>query len=222
MVEGSQRGLELVDVTVAFPGKPPTTVLEEVSFSVARAATLAVLGPSGSGKSTLLAAIAGVIPVSSGMISFAGEDVSQTPVHRRGFGLVFQDAQLFPHLDVRGNVAFGLQMERRPKQEVATRVNELLAMSGIDHLASRSVGDLSGGERQRVALARALAPHPRLVLLDEPLSALDADLRNRLAADIRTMLDATGTTAILVTHDRNEARALASESIELSEGHLRL
>ena len=181
---------------------------------------LILRGPNGSGKSSLLRAVAGLEPVAAGRITWDGRDVAGVPVHRRGFGLMFQDGQLFPHRDVSGNVAFGLEMARVARAGRRSRVEELLALVGLAGFGSREVSSLSGGERQRVALARSLAPRPRLLLLDEPLSALDRSLRERLAADVRTALLATGTTALFVTHDHDEAFAVADRIAVLDGGHL--
>jgi thiamine transport system ATP-binding protein len=177
---------------------------------------MAVLGPSGSGKSTLLAALAGLLTPDSGAVRFDGVDLSDVPVHRRGFGLVFQDPLLFPHLDVGANVAFGLHgVDRRRRQD---RVQELLDLVGLPGFAARRVSTLSGGEAQRIALARALAPQPRVLLLDEPFAALDRPLRLRLAADVAALLRRLRTPAVLVTHDEAEARAVADRIMRLGGG----
>jgi thiamine transport system ATP-binding protein len=157
----------------------------------------------------------------SGTVSWDGADVTHTPVHQRGFGLVFQAGQLFPHRTVARNVAFGLEMEAMARPERAARVEELLELVGLPGLGKRAVAELSGGERQRVALARSLAPRPRLLALDEPLSSLDSELRQRLAVEVRDILLAAGTTAIVVTHDRAEAQTMASRVIEMEAGRLR-
>jgi thiamine transport system ATP-binding protein len=187
--------------------------LADFSLSVAQGEIVAVLGPSGSGKSTLLRAIAGLEPLVSGRIFFAGEDVTNVPTHQRGFVLMFQDGQLFPHLSVAANVGYGLFKWPPPKR--AARVAELLAIVGLPDYGDRPITALSGGEAQRVALARSLAPNPRLLLLDEPLSALDADLRTALADFIRTTLKETATPALYVTHDHTEAACVADRIIEM-------
>jgi thiamine transport system ATP-binding protein len=218
-------GLETRDVTVRFGA---TTAVDDVSLSVATGEIYALLGASGSGKSTLLRAIAGLEPC-TGDILWDGESVVRVPPHRRGFGLMFQDGQLFPHLDVAGNVGYGLRVSgagvstrgsaatRPPSGE---RVRELLELVGLAGFETRRVTELSGGEQQRVALARSLAVSPRLLLLDEPLSSLDRDLRERLAGELRDILRAAGTTAILVTHDHDEARVIADRIGVLEHGRL--
>ncbi len=196
------------------------TAVDDVSLSLGRGSVLAVLGPSGCGKSTLLRAVAGLEPVHSGTVRFDGADLAGVPTHRRGFALMFQDGQLFPHRSVAGNVGYPLRLRRRPKAEVAARVAELLDLVGLPAYGDRSPATLSGGERQRVALARALAVRPRLLLLDEPLSALDRGLRERLAADLREILRAEGTTAVLVTHDHDEAFTVADRMAVMRRGRV--
>ncbi|MDO5721417.1 MAG: ABC transporter ATP-binding protein [Actinomycetaceae bacterium] len=193
--------------------------VKDVSFDLPTGQVLALLGASGSGKSSLLRAVAGLEPA-HGLVEFAGEDVSDVPVHRRGFGLMFQDGQLFPHRSVAGNVAFGLR-GFLPRSQWAARVDELLDLVGLPGFGGRSVGTLSGGQAQRVALARALAPSPRVLLLDEPLSALDRSLREQLAVDIRRIVHATGVCALYVTHDQDEAFSVADLVGVMDEGALR-
>ncbi|MCB2176325.1 MAG: ABC transporter ATP-binding protein [Actinomycetales bacterium] len=196
------------------------TAVDHLDLDVATGEVVALLGPSGSGKSSLLRAVAGLEPAAAGRITWDGEDLAGVPAHRRGFGLMFQDGQLFGHRDVAGNVAFGLQMQRVPARERAERTRELLDLVGLAGFAHRAVSTLSGGERQRVALARSLAPRPRLLLLDEPLSALDRALRERLADEVREALVATGTTALFVTHDHDEAFAVADRIAVMDLGRL--
>jgi thiamine transport system ATP-binding protein len=219
------RGLTVRDVVVHYPDPasskgPGTTAVRGVSLDLAPGEVLALLGPSGCGKSSLLRAVAGLEPVAGGSIAWDGRDLAGVPVHRRGFGLMFQEGQLFPHRDVAGNVAFGLQMAGVKRSAAAGRVAELLDVVGLAGYAQRPVATLSGGERQRVALARALAPEPQLLLLDEPLSALDRGLRDRLAADLRAALVATGTTALFVTHDHDEAFTVADRVAVMDAGRL--
>ena len=219
---GGERGLAVRDVVVHYRDDDGTvaTAVDGLSLDVAPGEVLALLGPSGSSKSTLLRAIAGLEPLSAGRISWDGADLAGIPVHRRGFGLLFQDGQLFPHRDVAGNVAFGLQMAGVDRAGRAPVVAELLELVGLAGFAHREVVTLSGGERQRVALARSLAPRPRLLLLDEPLSALDRALRERLAGEVRSALVATGTTAVFVTHDHDEAFAVADRIAVMDLGRL--
>nr|WP_315096110.1 ABC transporter ATP-binding protein [uncultured Cellulomonas sp.] len=205
------NGLTLRDVAVRYG---PVAAVDGVSLDVPTRSVVALLGPSGCGKSSLLRAVAGLEPLAAGAVAWDGVSVAGLPVHRRGFGLMFQDGQLFAHRSVGGNVAYGL-----PSRS-AVRVAELLELVGLAGYESRAVATLSGGERQRVALARALAPAPRLLLLDEPLSALDRALRERLAVDLRAALVATGTTAVLVTHDQDEAFAVADRVAVMSTGRL--
>lgn len=219
------RGLAVRDVVVHYPDPasprgPGTTAVRGVSLDLAPGEVLALLGPSGCGKSSLLRAVAGLEPVAGGSIAWDGRDLAGVPVHRRGFGLMFQEGQLFPHRDVAGNVAFGLRMAGVRRAAASGRVAELLDLVGLAGYGSRPVTTLSGGERQRVALARALAPEPQLLLLDEPLSALDRGLRDRLAGDLRAALVATGTTALFVTHDHDEAFTVADRVAVMDAGRL--
>ena len=206
--------LHVRDLSVAYDGVP---AVGDASLDVAQGEVLAVLGPSGCGKSTLLRAIAG-LEQATGSVAWHGSDVSRTPTHKRGFALMFQDGQLFPQLTVAGNVGYPLRIRRAPGR--AERVGELLDLVGLSDLADRYPATLSGGERQRVALARALAASPRLLLLDEPLSALDAGLRERLAEDLRRILLAAGTTAVMVTHDHEEAFTVADSLAVMREGRI--
>ncbi|AEE44481.1 ABC transporter ATP-binding protein [Cellulomonas fimi] len=214
-------GLEVHDVVVRYAAgrRGSTTAVDGVTLHVERGEVVALLGPSGCGKSSLLRAVAGLEPLAGGLVAFDGRSVDGLPVHRRGFGLMFQDGQLFPHRDVAGNVAYGLAGSERGPERTA-RVDALLELVGLAGYGPRPVTTLSGGERQRVALARALAPQPRLLLLDEPLSALDRALRERLAVDLRAALVATGTTAVLVTHDQDEAFAVADRVAVMDRGRL--
>jgi thiamine transport system ATP-binding protein len=198
--------LAVRDVTVSFGA---VTVLDRVSMDVASGEVVALVGPSGSGKSTLLRVIAGLLRPDAGAVLLDGADVTDVPTHRRGVGLVFQDEQLFPHRDVAANVGFGLRMAGVPRAERERRVGELLDLVGLSGFAHRSVQDLSGGEAKRVAVARSLAPGPRVLLLDEPLTGLDRELHDRLAVEVAGVLRTVGTTAVWVTHDRAEADAVA-------------
>lgn len=191
-------------------------VLDGVDLEAGDGATVAVIGPSGGGKTTLLRAIAGLEAPSSGSLEWDGTDLTAVEPHRRDIGFVFQDYALFPHRDVAANVAFGLEMRRLPRDDVDARVDAALAGVGLARLARRRVDELSGGEQQRVALARALVTEPRLLLLDEPLGALDRGLRSELLDVLAGLL--AGRTAIYVTHDQEEAFALADAVVVLRDG----
>ena len=224
---GGASGLEVRGVTVRYDGDrrrsaaPETAAaVSEASFEVVRGEIVALTGPSGCGKSTLLRAISGLEPLVAGSIAWGGRDLAAVPPHQRGFGLMFQDGQLFAHMNVAKNVAYGLNSKVLSKAERHERVAELLELVGLPGSGGRAVTELSGGERQRIALARSLAPRPRLLLLDEPLSALDRQLRERLAGELATLLRATGTTAILVTHDPQEAEAVADRVLEMRGGRI--
>jgi thiamine transport system ATP-binding protein len=197
------------------------TAVSDVDLTVADGEVVALLGPSGCGKSTLLRTVAGLERPSAGSVTWDDEDLSGVPVHRRGFGLVFQDGQLFPHRDVAGNVAFGMRMHKVEAETRHKRVAELLELVGLGGYQKRRVTELSGGEQQRVALARALAPQPRLLLLDEPLSALDRALREQLAVDLARLLREAGATALVVTHDHDEAFTLADRVAVMRAGRVR-
>jgi thiamine transport system ATP-binding protein len=207
--------LSLRDVSVAYDGVPAVT---DVDLELPDGQVLAVLGPSGCGKSTLLRAVAGLEPLSGGSVSWDGADLAGVPTHRRGFALLFQDGQLFPQLTVARNVGYAPRLRRAP--DTAKRVGELLELVGLAGYGDRLPGTLSGGERQRVALARALAAEPRLLLLDEPLSALDTGLRERLAVDLRAILWAAGTTALMVTHDHEEAFTVSDRMAVMRAGRV--
>ncbi len=209
--------LRLEDVRVSFGA---TTALDGLSLHLGPAERLAVLGPSGSGKSTLLRAIAGLEPLAGGRVTWAGADLAHVPVHQRGFGLMFQDYALFPHRDVAGNVAFGLETRDVPAARRAGRVDEVLALVGLRGYGPRRIDQLSGGEQQRVALARALAPTPRLLMLDEPLGALDRGLRTRLLDELAGLFAQLGLPIIYVTHDQEEALALGERVAVLNNGRL--
>lgn len=209
--------LRVRDIWKNYEGTP---LLRGVSFDVADGETICLLGPSGSGKSTLLRIIAGLENAESGCVEWEGRDISAVPAHRRNFGLVFQDYALFPHLTVAENVAFGLRMQQLPRAEVARRTAEALEQVNLKGFAHRRVTDLSGGEQQRVALARALAPRPRLLMFDEPLGALDRALRTELLEELRRLLRASHIPAIYVTHDQEEAFAIAERVLLLHEGQI--
>ena len=207
--------LEIEGVSKSFDA---VTAVQEVSLTVEQGELVCLLGPSGCGKSTLLRLIAGLDEPDAGTMTFDGQSQNGLPPQRRGFGLMFQDLALFPHMDVFGNVAFGLRMQRQPRDRVEGRVGELLALVGLSEHGRRGVHELSGGERQRVALARALAPAPLLLMLDEPLGALDRALRDSLQGQVRGILKEVGVTSIYVTHDRDEAFAMGDRLAFMNKG----
>ena len=189
-----------------------TVIVDNISFTVPTGKTLAITGPSGIGKTTLLHAICGIIRTTHGTVHIDNVDITSLPTHKRGIGLVSQTGDLFPTMTVSQNIEFGLRIAKLPKTDRAARVNELLEMLNLAHLADRNVAELSGGEARRIALARALAPRPRVLLFDEPLSGLDQNTHDALMSDLARVLKQTATTALLVTHDLSEAELLA-ESI---------
>lgn len=209
--------LTLKNIRKSYEGKP---LLKGISLKVAQGETLCLLGPSGSGKSTLLRIISGLENAETGEVLWDGESLASTPPHLRGFGLIFQDYALFPHLTVYENVAFGLKMQKMSKEKIHQRVNEVLKQVDLLGFESRQVTDLSGGEQQRVALARALAPRPRLLLFDEPLGALDRKLREYLLAELREILRESRVPAVYVTHDQEEAFTIADRVMLLHEGQI--
>jgi len=209
--------LELKHISKAYEGRP---LLTNISFRVNAGETVCLLGASGSGKSTLLRMIAGLETPDDGLILFDGMDLVRTPPHRRDFGLVFQDYELFPHLNVFDNVAFGLRMRKISPTEIDKRVAALLEQMNLNGFARRKVTDLSGGEQQRVALGRVLATQPRLLMFDEPLGALDRSLKEDLLKELRTILHKTKIPAIYVTHDQEEAFVIAGRILLLHEGEI--
>jgi ABC-type Fe3+/spermidine/putrescine transport system ATPase subunit len=209
--------LTVRDVARSFDGAP---ALRGVSLEVPTGEIFCLLGPSGCGKTTLLRIIAGLEQLDSGFVEWDGQDIMPVPVHQRGFGLMFQDFALFPHLDVAGNVLFGLKMSGVSLEQQRTRLREVLELVGLTGFEKRDVARLSGGERQRVALARSLAPNPKLLMLDEPLGSLDAALRERLVVELRDIIKRVGLTAVYVTHDHREAFAIADRIAIMNAGHI--
>ena len=198
-----------------------TLVIPDLSFEVGRGEFLTLLGPSGSGKTTTLMMLAGFEAPDRGRILVEGRDIVRVPAHKRNIGVVFQSYALFPHLTVAQNVAFPLSVRGRPRAEIAERVTSALAMVRLEGLADRRPAQLSGGQQQRVALARALVFQPKLVLMDEPLGALDKQLRTELQAEIRRLHRELGVTIVYVTHDQEEALALSDRIAVFNEGRIR-
>jgi iron(III) transport system ATP-binding protein len=196
------------------------TALDRVSVGVGEGEFICLLGPSGCGKTTLLRAIAGLIEADSGQILLEGSDITALPTRQRGFGIVFQSYSLFPDMTVAQNVGYGLKIRGVAREQIGKRVGELLDMIRLPQLADRYPGQLSGGQQQRVALARSIAVDPRLLLLDEPLSALDAKVRAELRREIHLLQRTLGIPTIMVTHDQEEALALADRIICMNRGRL--
>lgn len=209
--------LRLEGVSRAF-GK--SAALADLTLTVKRGEFVALLGPSGSGKSTALNCIAGLLPLTAGTISLDDRRVDHLAPEQRGFGMVFQNYALFPHLTVRGNIAFGLKMRKVPKAEITRRVDAALALVQLSAHAGKQPGQLSGGQQQRVAIARAVVVEPPIVLMDEPLSNLDAKLRHEMRAEVRRLHQELGLTTIYVTHDQEEALSLADRLVVLSDGRV--
>lgn len=210
--------LVLDHVSYSYPGT--TQGLHDISLDVRTGELVAVIGPSGSGKSTLLKLVSGLETGHTGRIALDGEDLSRTPVHQRHIGMVFQSYALFPHLNVLDNVAYGLKLRKVQAAERHRRAQELLDVVGLGDYARRAVAQLSGGQQQRVALARALAIDPRALLLDEPLSALDASVRGHLRDQIRAIQQRFNATTLLVTHDQEEALTMADRVAVMQDGRL--
>ncbi len=209
--------LQLHSISKAFADKQ---VLRDISLSVAAGEIITLLGPSGCGKSTLLQIVAGLLPADTGTVQWAGQQLAKVPPHQRNFGLMFQDYALFPHKSVAENVAFGLKTAKQPKPQIQARVSEMLTLVGLAGFDDRDVNTLSGGEQQRVALARALAPKPRLLMLDEPLGALDRALRETLLDELRQILRDLQQTTIYVTHDQEEAFAISDRMLIMNAGEI--
>ena len=204
--------LALTKITLKYEGR---TILDNASLNVERGEIVSLVGPSGSGKTTLLRVIAGLEQPSQGNVVIDGKLMTEVPTHKRNVGLVFQDNQLFPHLCVFDNIAYSLRIGRVSKALQIEKVNEMLSLIGMEDLARRDVGNLSGGEAKRIAVARALVANPLVLLLDEPLTGLDAELHDRLLDDMGALLRARGTTVVHVTHDHNEAARLSDRVVDV-------
>ena len=204
--------LKVTNLSVSYAGTP---IISELSFEVPTATTLAITGPSGVGKSTVLQAICGLVRISSGVISVDNHDITHVPTHKRGIGMVTQSNDLFPHLTVSQNIAFGLRMRGSSSKDTSQRVQEMLELVGLPDFSLREIQSLSGGEARRIALARSLAPSPKILLLDEPFTGLDDEIRNSLMHQVQAILQSSTMTSILVTHDHSEADLLASSSLSL-------
>ena len=204
--------LALTGITINYEGR---TILDNACLSVARGEIVSLVGPSGSGKTTLLRVIAGLELPSRGTVVIDNKLMTGIPTHKRDVGLVFQDNQLFPHLTVFDNIAYSLRIKRVSKALQVEKVNEMLSLIGMEDLAHRDVGQLSGGEAKRIAVARALVADPFILLLDEPLTGLDAELHDRLLDDMGALLRARRTTVVHVTHDHNEATRLSDRVVDV-------
>ncbi len=209
--------LEIRGIQRAFDKLP---VLRGIDLTINDGEIVCLLGPSGCGKTTLLRIIAGLEKSDAGTILLDSQNIQLIPTHQRGFGLMFQDFALFPHMNVSENVAFGLRMQNLPKSDQQVCVKQMLDLVGLSGFGTRDVTQLSGGERQRVALARSLAPNPRLLMLDEPLGSLDAALREELIIELRNIIKQLHLTAIYVTHDQHEAFAIADHIAVMNAGHI--
>ncbi|PMS29826.1 ABC transporter ATP-binding protein [Paraburkholderia rhynchosiae] len=217
MNDATDNFVQIVDVVKKFG---ETVAVKEVNLSVKKGELFALLGSSGCGKSTLLRMLAGLESVSSGKILIDGEDLAQLPPYRRPVNMMFQSYALFPHMTVESNVAFGLKQEGVPKAELKERVQTALELVQMGRFAKRKPHQLSGGQQQRVALARSLVKRPKLLLLDEPMSALDKQIRQRTQIELVNILDKVGVTCIMVTHDQEEAMTMASRLAVMSEGEI--
>ena len=206
--------LEIQNISVTYESRPLFTNL---SLKIQRGEIVALTGPSGSGKTTLLRCIAGLETMSAGTILLNNNDITNHPAHKRQIGLVFQDNQLFPHMNVGQNIAYALKMKRVDKKITERTVREVLSLVGLTHLIDRTVANLSGGEAKRIAVARTLVAEPKVLLLDEPLTGLDPDLHGRLLEDLSKLLRTRGTTVLHVTHDKAEASTIADRVLDLRQ-----
>ncbi len=210
--------LQLKDLSHAYD---EAISLRKVNLTVAKDEIVCLLGPSGCGKTTLLRIVAGLISDYAGDVLLDGRDLRRLAAHERGFGLMFQDFALFPHMSVSDNIAYGLRRQRMAPTDIGTRVELMLDQVGLRGYGERDIGTLSGGEQQRVALARSLAPEPSLLMLDEPLGSLDALLRDKLALELREIINRAGLRALYVTHDHREAYAIADRIAVMDQGTIR-
>ncbi len=208
--------LDLKNIGVTYDKK--TRILQELNLSIEKGELVSLLGPSGCGKTTTLRVIAGLIEPSEGTLTVAGEDMTKIPVHKRNFGLVFQSYALFPHLTVRENIAFGLKLRKESTESVDRKVNAILDSTHLGEFSDRYPRQLSGGQRQRVALARALVIEPKLLLLDEPLSNLDAKLRVGMRVEIKRIQKELGITSVFVTHDQEECFSISDKVAVMNKG----
>ena len=211
------RDIELDGVVKSYHGH---RAVDGVSFSVERGTILSLLGPSGCGKTTVMRMIAGLVRPDGGEIVIKGQPVNQLPVHKRNIGMLFQNYALFPHMDVAGNVAFGLEMRGLAKADIGRKVADTLALVKLDKLATRLPHQLSGGQQQRVALARALVIEPSVLLLDEPFGALDKQLREAMQVETRLLQQRLGITTLMVTHDQEEALTLSDQVAVMRAGRI--
>ena len=213
--------IEIRNITKVFgAGEHAVTALQEINVIIAENEFFTLLGPSGCGKTTLLRLIAGFEHPSTGSMLLAGEDISLLPPNKRPVNTVFQNYALFPHMTVAGNIAFGLEMLGRPKAEVAETVDRMLRLVRMEELKNRQTSEISGGQQQRVALARALAPQPKVLLLDEPLSALDLKLRKEMQIELKRLQSETGITFVFVTHDQEEALTMSDRIAVMNAGRI--
>ncbi len=212
-----QKIIELKNISKSFDGEK---VLDNINLHIYDNEFLTLLGPSGCGKTTTLRMIGGFVQPDEGDVVFLGERINDVPPYKRNVNTVFQKYALFPHLNVFENVAFPLREQKVPKDEINTRVNEMLELVKLPHLAKRRVNELSGGQQQRVAIARALISHPRVLLLDEPLGALDLKLRKDMQQELKKIQKATGITFIFVTHDQEEALTMSDTIVVMSDGKI--
>lgn len=220
LIQDYNRSMIVLEISSLYKSFSDKEFLHDISFQVDVGEIICLLGPSGCGKTTLLRIIAGLEQADAGQIIYNGNDVNATPIHERGFGLMFQDFALFPHKNVWDNVIFGLRMQNLDHDQIMRQGRHALELVGLNGFEARDVNELSGGEKQRVALARSLAPQPKLLMLDEPLGSLDRKLREELMIEVRRILKAAQLTSIYVTHDQEEAFAVADRVVIMQAGHI--